>query len=139
ADSPLPGVLEVVVNGNVVYFSDDGKILIQGSLYDVAGRRDLTEQRRATLRVKGLDEAGPDRRIIFAPKEPKHTVTVFTDIDCGYCRRMHQEIAQYNELGIAVEYLFFPRAGVGSEAFDKAVTVWCSDDRRKAMTDAKAG
>ncbi|MCB1554458.1 MAG: DsbC family protein [Xanthomonadales bacterium] len=139
ADSPLPGVLEVVVNGNVVYFSADGKILIQGSLYDVAGRRDLTEQRRATLRVSGLEEAGPERRIIFAPEHPKHSVTVFTDIDCGYCRRMHQEIAQYNELGIAVEYLFFPRAGVGSDSFDKAVTVWCSDDRRKALTDAKSG
>lgn len=139
AETPIPNVLEVVLSGQVVYMSDDGRYLIQGSVYDTQAKKDLTEARRATMRVSGLKEAGPDRRIIFAPESPKYSVTVFTDIDCGYCRRMHQEMEEYNKLGIAVEYLFFPRAGVGSESFDKAVTVWCADDRRKAMTEAKAG
>jgi thiol:disulfide interchange protein DsbC len=82
---------------------------------------------------------GADKRIAYSPSKAKHTVTVFTDIDCGYCRRMHQQMSEYNQLGIAVEYMFFPRAGVGSESFDKAVSVWCAADRAKALTDAKAG
>jgi thiol:disulfide interchange protein DsbC len=86
-----------------------------------------------------LDSAGPDRRIVFAAAQPKYTVTVFTDIDCAYCRRLHQQVAEYNRLGISIEYLFYPRAGLGSESFDKAVAVWCAPDRRKAMTAAKAG
>jgi len=139
AESTLKGFYEVVLSGQVVYVSSDGKYLIQGSIYDVPGRIDITERSRAKLRVAGLKEAGPDRRIIFAPENPKYRLTVFTDIDCGYCRRMHQQVAEYNKLGIAIEYLFFPRAGVGSESFDKAVSVWCADDRLKAMTDAKAG
>ncbi|MCX7557919.1 thioredoxin fold domain-containing protein, partial [Xanthomonadaceae bacterium JHOS43] len=77
--------------------------------------------------------------IIYKAKDEKYAVTVFTDIDCGYCRRLHQEIPQYNERGITIEYLFFPRAGVGSESYDKAVSMWCADDRQKAMDAAKAG
>jgi thiol:disulfide interchange protein DsbC len=105
----------------------------------VPSRTDLTEHTRAKVRLEGLKEAGPERRIIYGPQDARHRLTVFTDIDCGYCRRMHQQMAEYNRLGIAIEYLFFPRAGAGSDAWDKAVTVWCSDDRQKALTDAKAG
>ena len=76
-------------------------------------------------------------RIVFAPPNPVHTVTVFTDVECGYCRKLHSEIAEYNAQGIAVEYLAFPRMGIGSEDFDKMVSVWCSDDRKKALTEAK--
>ena len=78
--------------------------------------------------------------MVFAPeKEVKHTISVFTDIDCGYCRKLHQEMAEYNKHGIKVRYLAYPRAGVGSEAYEKAVSVWCADDRQKAMTAAKTG
>lgn len=139
AEAKLEGYYEFVVGGQVVYVSKDGKYLVQGVLYDIENRTDLTEASRAKLRVGALKEATPDMRIIFAPAKPKHVVTVFTDIDCGYCRRMHAQVPEYNELGIAVEYLFFPRAGAGSESWQKAVSVWCSDDRRQAMTDAKAG
>ena len=86
-----------------------------------------------------LAKVGPEQRIIFPAKDQKYTVTVFTDIDCGYCRRMHSEMAEYNKRGIGVEYLFFPRAGVGSESYDKAVSVWCAADRNKAMDQAKGG
>ncbi len=139
AEAKLEGYYEFVVGGQVVYVSKDGKYLVQGVLYDIENRTDLTEASRAKLRVGALREATPDMRISFAPAKPKHVVTVFTDIDCGYCRRMHAQVPEYNELGIAVEYLFFPRAGLGSESWQKAVSVWCSDDRRQAMTDAKAG
>lgn len=139
ADAAIPGFYEVVVQGQIVYVSQDGKYLIQGSIFDIPAKQDLTENARAGLRKSALAEAPKDQRIIYAPEKPKHTVTVFTDIDCGYCRRMHGQIAEYNKLGIAVEYMFFPRAGQGSESWDKAVSVWCADDRNKALTDAKAG
>jgi thiol:disulfide interchange protein DsbC len=77
--------------------------------------------------------------IIYSPKQVKHRVTVFTDIDCQYCRRLHQEMAELNGMGIEVRYLLFPRAGVGSKSYDKAVTVWCSANRQQALTDSKAG
>jgi thiol:disulfide interchange protein DsbC len=135
----LPGFHEVAVAGQVVYVSNDGKYLMQGVLYDIAARTDLTEISKAGLRADRLKTLGEDKRIIFAPKDVKHTITVFTDIDCGYCRRMHEQIPEYNKLGIAVEYLFFPRGGPGSESWEKSVSVWCSDDRHQALTDAKAG
>ncbi len=135
--SVIPGYREVAIGGRVLYVSLDGRYLIQGSLFDLNTRTSLTENSQAVIRRGILAKIGPDRRIIFSPAKPKHHVTVFTDIDCGYCRKMHQQVAEYNKLGISVEYLFYPRAGIGSEAANKAINVWCSADRRKALTDAK--
>jgi len=139
ADSVIPGLLEVRVAGQVAYVTPDGKYLIQGSIYDIPNKTDLTEASRAQVRKGALKDIGADKRIIFAPPNPKYRVTVFTDIDCAYCRKLHSQIADYNKEGIAVEYLFFPRAGIGSGSFQKAVDVWCSADRREALTEAKAG
>jgi len=136
--SVLPGYREVAINGRVIYVTTDGKYLIQGSLIDLATRSNLTEASEGVLRRAVLDAVPRDRRIIFAPAKPKYRITVFTDIDCGYCRKMHTQIADYMKAGISVEYLFFPRAGIGSESFTKAVNVWCAPDRRQALTDAKA-
>lgn len=139
AESQVPNFYQVVTQGQVVYVSADGKYLIQGSVFDIANKTDLTESARAEIRRGALAAVGPDQRIIFPAKDPKYAVTVFTDIDCGYCRRMHSEMAEYNERGISVEYLFFPRAGIGSESYDKAVSVWCADNRNQALTTAKNG
>ena len=139
AESQVPGFYQVVLQGQVVYVSADGKYLIQGSVFDIANKTDLTEAARGTLRRAALDAVGPEQRIIYKAPEEKYAVTVFTDIDCGYCRRLHQEIPEYNKRGITIEYLFFPRSGIGSESYDKAVAVWCADDRREAMDTAKAG
>jgi thiol:disulfide interchange protein DsbC len=139
-DAPLPGFKEVVLEGQqVLYVSTDGKYLVAGSVWDIPGKRDLTDVRRGTLRKAALEAIGADKRIVFAAKEAKHTVTVFTDIDCGYCRRLHQQIAEYNNAGISIEYLFFPRSGPNTESFNQAVAVWCSADRNSALTKAKAG
>ncbi len=137
--APVAGFSEVGLDGRVVYVSNDGKYLFQGAMVDVARRENLTLAAEAGLRKQALATAGKDRRIVFAAAKPRHTVTVFTDIDCGYCRKMHTQIAEYNRLGISVEYLFYPREGIGSESFEKAVSVWCAPDRRQAMTAAKAG
>lgn len=138
-DAPVEGFQEVIVNGNVIYVSNDGKYLMQGMLYDIDNRKDLTEVRKAGMREKAMAAAPMGERIIFPAKDKKHTVTVFTDIDCGFCRRMHQEIETYTSQGIEVQYLMFPRAGTGSDSFRKAVAVWCDKDQRKALTIAKNG
>jgi thiol:disulfide interchange protein DsbC len=137
--SVLPGFYEVVMGGQVIYVSGDGKYVVSGVVWDAAARKNLTESRYAGIRKSALASVPADKRIIFPAKNARHTITVFTDIDCGYCRRMHQEMAQYNELGITVEYLFYPRAGRGSESWNKAVSVWCAADHNGAMTAAKNG
>lgn len=139
SESVVPGFYEVGVGGQLVYVTADGRFLVQGSIVDIVNKVDLTENRRSGVRKAALSQVPPEKRIVFAPDEVKHRLTVFTDIDCGYCRRLHQEMADYNANGIAIEYLFYPRAGAGSESFQKAVNVWCADDRLDAMTKAKAG
>ena len=139
ADSPIPGFKEVALGARIVYVSNDGKRLIQGALFDLPTRENLTQVSESGLRKDLLAAVGADRRIVFAAAKPRHTVTVFTDIDCGYCRKLHEQIAAYNQLGISVEYLFYPRSGIGGESFEKAVSVWCAPDRRAAMTAAKGG
>jgi len=137
--SKLPGFHEVVLSGQVLYISSDGKYLVQGMVYDVAMKRDLTEEKKSTMRKAALAGVPKNRMITFAAKDEKHRVTVFTDIDCGYCRKLHQQIAEYNNLGITIDYLFFPRSGPNTPSFEKAITVWCSADKNKAFTEAKNG
>lgn len=136
--APFPGFREVVASGQVVYVSDDGKYLFQGGLLDIDKRKDLSEEAMTKVRAEVLKAIPVSDRIVFAPAgKPKHTVVVLTDIECGYCRKFHSEIAEYTKRGIEVDYMAFPRAGIGSPDYRKMVAVWCADDRRKAMTDAK--
>lgn len=137
--APFGAFTEAVVAGRVFYVSNDGRYIIDGAVIDMRERRDLADAAMQGIRVEGLKAIPASERIVFAARQPKHTVTVFTDIDCGYCRMLHQHIDEYNALGISVEYLFFPRAGEGSEGWAKAESVWCAKDPRQAMTDAKAG
>ncbi|HEV8693777.1 MAG TPA: thioredoxin fold domain-containing protein [Lysobacter sp.] len=139
--APIKGFREVVVQGQVVYVSDDGRYLFlpgpQGALYDVGAKQNLSEKSLAVMRKELLKTIPVSERIVFAPPNPKHTVAIFTDVECGYCRKFHSEIAEYNRQGIAVQYMAFPRMGIGSEDYKKMVSVWCSVDRRKALTAAK--
>ena len=135
--SEIKGLYEVVVGANIFYVSDSGKYLLQGRLIDVEKRVDLTEQKLSSARKKSLEAVGDDNMIIFKPKIARYKVYVFTDIDCGYCRKLHSEIDQYLAQGITVQYLFFPRAGKDSDSYNKAVAVWCAKDRNAALTAAK--
>jgi thiol:disulfide interchange protein DsbC len=138
--APLDGFYEAVLGGEVFYVSADGSYLLHGNLYDVRQEPvNLTDERRNGLRLDALGAMTEDQMIVFGPKDAAHTITVFTDIDCGYCRKLHSEIATYGEQGIRVRYLAFPRSGSGSESFKKAESVWCADDRQQAMTAAKKG
>lgn len=135
--SLITGFREVALGTRVVYVSLDGKYLIQGALVQLESRTNLTDASEARLRQGILSTVGDDRRIVFSPAKPKYRVTVFTDLDCGYCRKLHSQIADYNRAGISVEYLMYPRAGLTSPTYSQAVSVWCSADRRKALTEAK--
>lgn len=134
--SPLPGMKTVLTDNGVFYVSNDGKQMIQGPLYDLSGPRPVN----ATFRLldKKVEQMVPDMIIYKAPKQ-QHVVTVFTDITCGYCHKLHQQIADYNALGITVRYLAFPREGMGGQVAKNMTSVWCAADRKKAFDDAMNG
>jgi thiol:disulfide interchange protein DsbC len=137
--SPIPGLYEVVIGHKLAYVTENGRYLLQGTLIDIEMQKDLTEPRVNAIKSKAITSLNEEMMVIFGPEKAKHNVTVFTDIDCGYCRKLHSEIDQYMERGIRIRYLFYPRAGIGSGSYNKAVSVWCADDRKAAMTAAKAG
>ncbi len=137
--SPFPGMYEAVYGAQVLYISSDGRYLLEGDLFDLKTRTNLSENKRQAGRAKVVNDIDPKTMIIFAAENPKYTVSAFTDIDCGYCRKLHREMAEYNKLGITVRYLAFPRSGVDTESYYKAVSVWCAADRKTAMTEAKSG
>jgi thiol:disulfide interchange protein DsbC len=137
--SPIPGLFELRIGPQIAYVSADGRYLIRGDIIEVASDANLTEERRGTARLAAIDQVGESKMIIFSPKQVKHTINVFTDVDCGYCRKLHNEMDQFLARGIRVRYLFFPRSGPDTEGWTKAVKVWCSADRNAALTRAKRG
>ena len=138
--SPVPGLYEVRSGAEVGYVSVDGRYYIDGDIFDMASRDNLTEHRRQKGRLDLLAQVSDDDAIVFAPRGPiRYTLTVFTDVDCTYCRRLHQEMPELNRLGIRIRYLMYPRSGPDTESWHKAEAVWCSADRRDALTRAKRG
>lgn len=142
-ESDAPGLYEVETStGETVYATENGEFLLTGDLLQVtdSGIANVTETRRATRRADALAEFGNGGAISFpAEGEEKAVVAVFTDIDCPYCRKLHDEMPKLNKLGITVEYYGFPRSGPGTPSFRKYESVWCSDEQADAMTAAKQG
>ncbi|MGA9335980.1 MAG: DsbC family protein [Rudaea sp.] len=136
--SSLPGFYSVVVDGHVVFVSSDGKYLVEGHVYNINTHGDLAEEGLAGSRRQGLTKIPAQNRLTFAPPHPKYRVTVFTDVDCPYCREFHKQIAEYNKLGIAVDYVLFPLS-IHPGSDKKAETVWCSNDRHTAYNVAMSG
>lgn len=137
--SPLAGVYQVSYGPQVFYISADGRYVLEGSLIDLKERRNLTSEAQADGRKAVLERIGEEQMVVFAPEQVKHTITVFTDVDCPYCRKLHGEIDQYLARGIKVRYMLYPRAGVGSPSYDTSVSIWCAEDRKAALTAAKSG
>lgn len=137
--SEIDGLYEVMQGAEIYYVSGDGRYLLQGSIYDLKDRRNLTEAKQSLARVDLLKNLSVDEYIEFSPDKAEHTIYVFTDIDCSYCRRLHSEIDKINKLGIAVRYLAFPRSGEDTETFFNMESVWCSANRNQALTSAKLG
>ncbi|MFT5134603.1 MAG: thiol:disulfide interchange protein DsbC [Gammaproteobacteria bacterium] len=137
--SQLNDIYEVLLGPDLIYASGDGRYIFQGDLIDLKQKRNLSEEQRSHTREALLAGISPKEYIEFAPVKRKHTVYVFTDIDCGYCRRLHEDMAELNNRGIAVRYLAFPRSGIGSKTHKQMESVWCAVDRNKAMNEAKQG
>ncbi|GLQ90464.1 disulfide isomerase DsbC N-terminal domain-containing protein [Dyella flagellata] len=143
--APLPGFYQVIASGHMVYISGDGKYVMNGELIDASKGSSLTEDAWAAFRKTELAKVPVSDRIVFAPAKPKYTVTVFTDVTCPYCRVLHEQIKAFNQEGIAVQYLAWPRAGVTGEdgkptsTYKEMVSIWCAADRKDAFTEAKKG
>ncbi len=137
--APLPGFYELVLDAKVYYVSVDGKHLFLGDIVDVQSRANLTENARQTLAKRLIDAIGEKEMIVIAPKEIRTTITVFTDVDCPYCAKLHKDVPELNRNGIKVRYLLYPRAGKNSETWRRSVAVWCASDRVKAIGIAKNG
>ena len=137
--SALPGLYQVSYGPSVVYVSADGRYLIQGDMVELESGRNFTSDRRREHRRESMRGVSERDVVAFGPEDAKYTVDVFTDIDCPYCMRLHNQMAGYNSLGIRIRYLAFPRAGPRSGSYDKWVSVWCAQDKQAAMTLAKGG
>jgi thiol:disulfide interchange protein DsbC len=137
--SPIPGIYEFMQGADISYLTADGKYFLDGNLYDMDTRENLTEVLRTRARVAMIGAVPESQMVIFGPKKPLYTITVFTDVDCAYCRQLHSEMAELNRLGVRVRYMFYPRSGPNTDSWKKAEVVWCSPDRNEALTRAKTG
>jgi thiol:disulfide interchange protein DsbC len=137
--APIPGIYQFMQGAEISYLTADGKYFIDGNVYDMDSRENLTEVLRAHARVAMINAVPESQMMIFGPKNPQYTITVFTDVDCAYCRKLHSQMSELNRLGVRVRYMFFPRTGPNTESWKKAEAVWCSPDRNEALTRAKAG
>lgn len=146
--APIKGLYEIVVgNEDVLYISRNGRYIVAGNVFEARTRTNLTEERRTQLRkaqkperMKAINTVPEKEMVVFAPEgKVKHTINVFTDVDCGFCAKFHQEVPTLTQAGIKVRYLAFPRAGVDSATYKKMVSVWCASNQQQAMSDAKAG
>jgi thiol:disulfide interchange protein DsbC len=141
--TPIPGLFEISSGLDVSYVSSDGKYILRGDLFQIEGGGadfpNLTEQRRMAMRRDAMAKLSESEMVVFGPAKAPYTITVFTDMDCSWCRRLHSQMAEYNKLGVRVRYLFFPRSGPDTESWYKAESVYCAKDRKAALTKSKAG
>ena len=138
-DAPVPGLLQIVTSKGLFYTSEDGKYFLQARIYNLdEDMRNETELALTDMRLDGLKQFA-DSVIEYKAEKEKYVVNVFTDITCGYCRKLHNQMDEYNDLGITVRYLAFPRGGLNSGSYKNMVSVWCAEDPQKAMTEAKNG
>jgi len=137
--TPIDNLYEVLVETNVIYITGDGRYVLKGDLLDMQKRLNLSEEQRLAARTELFNTLSADEIIEFAPNKTDHVIYVFTDIDCAYCRRLHRDVPFLNENGVSIRYLAYPRAGIGSRAFNDMESVWCADDRKQALTNAKNG
>tara|TARA_R110000782_G_scaffold260091_6_gene351251 strand:- start:1246 stop:1953 length:708 start_codon:yes stop_codon:yes gene_type:complete len=135
--TPINGLYQVVIGSDVIYMTRDGNYVIKGEILDLEEHRNLTEEVRADSRVGILNSIKKDEYIEFSSKNMQNAIYVFTDVDCGYCRKLHMDVPELNSLGVTVRYLAYPRAGVDSAVGHEMSSVWCAKDRQKALTAAK--
>jgi thiol:disulfide interchange protein DsbC len=139
-ETEVPALYELVSDGRIYYIDESAEYLIDGSLIRLEDRRNVTDSRLGSIHMGLIEDLDEKNMLIYEPKETStRSITVFTDISCGYCRRLHAEIGTLLDEGIRVRYLMFPRAGMGSQGHKVLESVWCADDPQGAMTNAKSG
>lgn len=139
-ETQIPGLYELVSDGRIYYIDESAEFLIDGSLIRLSDRHNLTDQRLGGIHMGLIEAVDEKNMLIYEPETPSNrSITIFTDISCGYCRRLHAELDTLMEEGVRVRYLMFPRAGLGSQGHKDLESVWCADDPLEAMTHAKAG
>lgn len=142
SETPFAGLVEVELSTGETLFSDrKGEFLVTGDLFSASetGLVNLSAAARQLKIVDWIAAVPEDQMIIFNPEDTKATITVFTDVDCTYCRKLHGDLEAILDLGIRVRYVAYPRGGEASTAYPKMVSVWCSDDRARSLTQAKNG
>jgi thiol:disulfide interchange protein DsbC len=137
SETPVSGLFEVVVGSQVVYMSVDARYMIEGDLYDLKTKQNISEASKSVIRKAAIDELGSANMLVYKPENVKNTITVITDIDCPYCRRLHSEIPDYMKNDVEVRYIFMPLKGAAD--LKKTISVWCADDQQAALNVAKAG
>lgn len=135
--TPIEGIYQVVIGGQVIYMTKDARYMIDGNLIDLSTRKNYTEDAMSEIRLSQIDALGEDKMVVYTPETIKNTITVVTDINCPYCRRLHSEMDQYMAGGVQVRYIFMPLKG--QDDFRTTVSVWCAKDRNHALDMAKAG
>ena len=136
-ETPIKGIYQVTIGPDVIYMSRDGNYVLKGEILDIGNRRNLTEDFRAQTRINLLNTISDSEYIEFSSTKTKNYIYVFTDVDCGYCRKLHRDVPELNSMGIAVRYLAYPRAGVDSIIGEEMRNVWCAENRQKALTTSK--
>jgi thiol:disulfide interchange protein DsbC len=140
--SPVSGLYQLTSGPVVLYSSNDGRYLLAGDVLDLTSAdddRNITEPARRDARISVLKRLDRKDMVIYRPKVVKAVVTVFTDTDCGYCRKLHQEIPQLMDLGIELRYLAYPRQGHGSATYTKMESIWCAENPQSMMTKVMKG
>ena len=135
--SEIDGWYTIRKGAIIAYISGDGRYLLQGDLIDLKNSTNLSEKSRNGARAKMMSAVPQDELIVYTPETVRHTVSVFTDIDCSFCRRLHSQLDDYMAEGIEIRYFLYPRNGPTSESWVKAQNVWCADNRNEALTLAK--
>jgi len=135
--TPIEGLYEVIVGTQVVYMSVDARYMIEGDLFDLVTKQNISEDSKSVIRLAAINELGDKNMLIYRPKKVKNIITVVTDIDCPYCRRLHSEIPDYLKNDVEVRYVFMPLKGASD--MKKTISVWCSDDQQLALDIAKSG
>ena len=136
-ETPIKGIYQVLIGPDIIYMTRDANFVLKGEILDIGNRRNLTEDVRAESRINLLSSIKKDEYIEFSSNLNKHYIYVFTDVDCGYCRKLHLDVPELNAMGISVRYLAYPRTGVDSAIGEEMRNVWCADDRQLALTAAK--
>jgi len=133
----IDGLYEVIVGSQVVYMSVDARYMIEGDLIDLDTKENVTENAKSVIRLAAINDLGAGKMLVYRPEKVKNVITVVTDIDCPYCRRLHSEIPDYLKNDVEVRYIFMPLKG--SSDMKKTISVWCSDDQQMALDIAKSG